>query len=404
MLIKVQSADITLGFDTSPSDGIIDVQIPNSKHPDETWVFISPVSKYFRIMHPRYGMPQGEHLTNGFLVIPINKNSYSESAPGMVYRCVVSVEKTKADKEGEAPVVIVTTNPNKSRISVDNRDVYITPRVLDLKPGMHELSFNAKDYRTLKVNVDASTFTSDTTLHYELIRQHGTLHLQAEDRNPVFSVIGFHDAVFELANHQSHSSDIDVYPSKYLLFATAWHHRMQIRMVKVNDGDSLFFDFNMKHLPLHIFAIPTVSKPSGLDDMAYGAMVGFVRRRGLYFSMQSTKDLGANGEAVSFDDMRYLAENPYVNSSHCYYRAISGGMLLRLWSPVHFYAGMGIGERQFTWDGRDGKRHIVERYDHKKGCLKECGVIVNIWKIALMGGVMKYDGVKNAQLGVGVYW
>lgn len=401
LLIKVQTTDKTLGFETTPKGGVIEVQTPVRKHPNETWVYIKPNCKYFRIMHPRYGLPQGEGLTNGFLPLPANANT-----EGMVYKCVVTIPQTTVEAGTDrAPEVIVTANPNKSWLSVDNELTVATPRVVNLKPGVHQFELNAPNYRTLKVSVDANTLTTDTTLHYELTKMYGNLHLTAQDCNPMFHVIGIRDVAFHLANKQKRSFDDKLFPGHYLVFGTGWRRQMQMHFVNINDADSLTYNFKLKHLPLHVFAFGTMSKPSGLDDKAYGAMVGFVRRRGLYFSMQQTQNFKANGDPVSFEEMKLLCENPYLNSAHCYYRAVSGGVVLRLWSPVHIYAGLGRAERQFTWDGKDGLRHMVPNYrDHKKGMLKECGLMVNLWKIGLMGGISEYDGVKNAQLGVGIYW
>lgn len=413
MLIKVKTSDKTFGFDTSPSHGVIEVQTPDQKHPDETWVFIKSNTKYFRILHPRYGLPrQGEGMSNGFLVVPINQGDKPSNLDGigMVYRCVVSFDNNTVEDKNvveakKTPHVVVTTNPNKSWLTVDDKERVTTPRVLDLNPGIHEFIFNAKDCRTLSVSFDASTISADTTFHYDLTKLHGTVQIEAEEGNPMFSFLGIREMGLRQTNSHKRCFTFKPYPDKYLVFATAWRHRMQMRVAKVKDGDSLNYSFRLKPIPLHFFAIPTISKPSGLNDLAYGGMIGFVRRRGLYFSMQSTKNYKSNGEKILYSDMKYLAENPYLNSSHCYFRSVSGGVIFRLWSPVHVYAGWGIGEREFTWDGRDGKRHCVDNYyDHIKGSLKEYGILVNIWKIGLVGGVMEYEGTKNAQLGIGIYW
>lgn len=389
MLVKVHTKDVAFRYDVSPGS-VVAVESPNERHPEETWVYVSSNSKYFRAIHPRFGIPENlsDETLNGF-------SSFKDlGAPGLVWHYEMLLNRAQSDlKTG----VVITTNANKALMTIDMTENYITPHMVSLTPGQHDIWFATKGYRSLHVSFDADSLTSDTTLVFNMVKMHGTVSLGSNAPSRCTALSTGERMCKKIGDRT------ELFPSDYWLIASAWKYQTQVRRLRISDGDSMTINFNLKYLPLHYFALPLVTKPSGIDDMAYGGMVGFVRRRGLYLSMLTTSNNKANGELINMEELEYSAGNPYLNTTHCYYRSFSGGVLLRLWSPIHVYAGMGFGEREFNRDGQDGLRHSIAE-DQKKGLLVEGGILVNVWKIAFVAGLSRFDGVRTGHMGVGIYW
>jgi len=405
MVVRVKTTDRSLFYDVAPTK-IVKTEFPNSKHPNEVWVFVSPKAKYFRVMHPRLGFDPKYANDNGYV-------RFEESrSKGDVFDCEVLINKSQlaaADSLADSCAFFtIATDPAKATMIYDRQAPVRTPHAMPLTRGKHIVELYRKGYRLMTQVIDADSVAADSTLFFELVRNHGVVNASGSHScsyyelfDPLYYRIGFGDL------HAKPS------PGTYLLKASRFWHYSDWTVVHVKDSLELNYHFNLEKIPLHVFAFGNLGKPSGLDDRAYGATVGFVRRRGLYFSMMQTSVGKADGEPVSRDLMEISADNPYLDHVRCHYRSISGGVVLRLWNPwrdriddrmlgLHVYAGGGYGERAFQWEGRDRLFHNYTP-DDRKGALIEYGLMLNVWKVAVRGGVSRFDGVKSADFGVGIY-
>lgn len=141
------------------------------------------------------------------------------------------------------------------------------------------------------------------------------------------------------------------------------------------------------------------------ETMSYGAMVGVVKKTGVYgkvkYNFQSlSNDYECNDQGVIAGTDNY---NSWFTGENKIARfAVTAGLLQRLWKPAYLYVGAGYGYKRLGWELESGE--WAENTDQTyKGIEAEVGGIYRIKNFALSAGVQtnsfKYW---EATLGLGI--
>ena len=121
--------------------------------------------------------------------------------------------------------------------------------------------------------------------------------------------------------------------------------------------------------------------------LAYGGMVGFVKKAGFYIRFVS--DFGSVSTELECDDTEALTDGsgkPYYTGNTAKARmSATGGLLLKIANPLYLYAGGGYGNVVCAWETVDGK--WAKNTDHSTtGAAAELGGVFRIEKLALSLG------------------
>lgn len=139
---------------------------------------------------------------------------------------------------------------------------------------------------------------------------------------------------------------------------------------------------------------------------SFGLMLGRVKNigwyvKGVYSKKQST--------AGSMDEEAHYWTTGENKSS---YLSATGGVIVRLWSPIHLYAGAGYFDREAAWQLANGEYYKYSP-DTYSGVAADLGVMLKIkrffinagitWGFPLDGG---YDSAKKgvSNFGIGMYF
>lgn len=141
------------------------------------------------------------------------------------------------------------------------------------------------------------------------------------------------------------------------------------------------------------------------ETMSYGAMVGVVKKTGVYAkvkynfqSLDNNYECNDQGVIAGTDNYNswFTGENKIARF------AVTAGLLQRLWKPAYLYVGAGYGYKRLGWELDSGE--WAENTDKTcKGIEAEVGGIYRIKNFALSAGVQtnsfKYW---EATLGIGI--
>ena len=119
--------------------------------------------------------------------------------------------------------------------------------------------------------------------------------------------------------------------------------------------------------------VPTVNdiKP------AFGLMLGKVKQIGWYVKgMYSQKPDSEGVIPNGYDSSAYWITGNLKQS----YWSVTGGVIGRLWSPVHVYAGAGYVQRTVAWETFGGE-YMEYEPDSYDGLALECGLMLKIKKV-----------------------
>lgn len=139
---------------------------------------------------------------------------------------------------------------------------------------------------------------------------------------------------------------------------------------------------------------------------SFGLMLGRVKNigwyvKGVYNKKQSTA--GSMGEEAHYWT---------TGESKSSYLSATGGVIVRLWSPIHLYAGAGYFDREAAWQLANGEYYKYSP-DTYSGVAADLGIMLKIkrffinagitWGFPLDGG---YDSTKKGtgNFGVGMYF
>lgn len=130
---------------------------------------------------------------------------------------------------------------------------------------------------------------------------------------------------------------------------------------------------------------------------SFGLMLGGMKNfgwyvKGLYRPFKSTDEVIWDKEKNDFWTTG--------KSKNSFYSA-TGGFILRLWCPIHLYAGAGYAKRKVTWELYDGScvEYAPESYD---GAVLDFGLMFRVNRFFVSGGsiyVIQKDGKGNDFVG-----
>lgn len=139
--------------------------------------------------------------------------------------------------------------------------------------------------------------------------------------------------------------------------------------------------------------IPTVNdiKP------AFGLMIGRVKQigwyvKGVFNPVPEVEGTIRNGYSINSYWLTGNLKQSYWN--------VTGGVIARLWSPVHVYAGAGYSERTVAWETFGGGYMELEP-DTYNGVAVECGLMLKIKKVLVNMGTVYNNRYFVGNFGIG---
>lgn len=126
---------------------------------------------------------------------------------------------------------------------------------------------------------------------------------------------------------------------------------------------------------------------SGIGHPSFGLMIGRVKTLGWYVKGVYSPSESTEGDYVSYpvgsDKMSYWTTG---NDKRGFYAA-TAGVLIRLQSPIHAYAGVGYASRTVAWELADGTYFKNTEYSYS-GMTLDYGLMLRIGMVTLNGGVL----------------
>lgn len=128
---------------------------------------------------------------------------------------------------------------------------------------------------------------------------------------------------------------------------------------------------------------------SGVKNPSFGLMLGRVKEIGWY-----VKGVYSAGESTDGDYGTYYPEGSDTGIDYwttgkdkrSFYSA-TAGVIVRLKSALHVYAGAGYANRQVAWQLADGSYAKHTDYS-KSGVAADCGLMLKIGKFSINGGTI----------------
>lgn len=123
-----------------------------------------------------------------------------------------------------------------------------------------------------------------------------------------------------------------------------------------------------------IVAIPTTDKPV---TPAYGFMLGRVKKWG-YYVKGVTNTFGSNGLKEDYWGIKTDCKNRYWSTT--------GGVLYRLWSPIHVYCGLGYSSFTYSEKMLNGIWYKDDDYTIDSWFAADGGVMIRFNRVTLTLG------------------
>lgn len=153
------------------------------------------------------------------------------------------------------------------------------------------------------------------------------------------------------------------------------------------------------------FVSPQVTLPStDGKDIPFGLMVGVVKNIGIYARYVQSAMPSTSAELDNND-----VYDPFWTDKKTGYQAITGGLILRLGSPLYLTVGGGISNRKVAMQHQTGTWYDVKGYHSYsdlsyKGACAEVGLMMKIGHVMINGGSTMWNTKKpyfGANFGVG---
>ena len=143
---------------------------------------------------------------------------------------------------------------------------------------------------------------------------------------------------------------------------------------------------------------------SGIENPSFGLMLGRVKTLGWYVKGVYSPGKSTDGDYVSYPDDSDQISYWTTGKDKCSFYAATAGVLVRLNSPIHLYAGAGYANRKVAWELADGTYAKNTEYSYS-GVAVDYGLMLKIGKFSVNGGVLMSlaDGCEFiGNVGIGV--
>lgn len=136
-----------------------------------------------------------------------------------------------------------------------------------------------------------------------------------------------------------------------------------------------------------LIAVQGAFPGEGIDNPAFGLMLGKVKRLGWY-----VKGVYSSSKSTVCDYPNYPAESDLINywttgkDKRGFYAA-TAGVIARLNCPVHFYAGVGYANRKVAWELADGS-YAKQPENSYSGVAIDYGLMLKINRFFINGGTI----------------
>ena len=144
---------------------------------------------------------------------------------------------------------------------------------------------------------------------------------------------------------------------------------------------------------------------------AFGLMIGRVKNlgwynKGVYSKLPSTTGLHSEG----WDNVVAGWEDDYWTTGKVEHGMwnVTGGVIARLWSPIHIYAGAGYIERKVAWELLNGEKYEYFP-DSYNGVVVDLGLMLKVNKLFVNAGIStettgNYSPSFIGNFGVGIFF
>lgn len=339
----------------------------------EIWLYVPRGARRISIMHDHLGV-----LRNYFY-------------PDIIDRATVYEMEIRANDGSERTAVDTNTQLLVLRPEPSNATVYVDDDKVPLENGLFTATMK-KGTHTYRV--EAPMYAPES----------GTVDLGSEQKiisvslKPKFGYL----EVFSLPEQ-----DARVYIDGELAGLTPYKSdRMPIRDYRIRIEKETYFPIDSAvsikagQTITHTFKMVSTIRPQEPrrtlimaevgyhpSQISYGAMIGFVRKNGVYVRFRS--DFGSTSTELEGDDTGKLTDGrvPFYKEGVTSKSRLSvtAGYLRRLYKPLYGYVGAGYGSRVLAWETTDGI--AVKNTDHSAaGVAAEIGVIGRIGMLALSAG------------------
>ncbi len=136
-----------------------------------------------------------------------------------------------------------------------------------------------------------------------------------------------------------------------------------------------------------------------LGSPSFGLMVGGVKNlgwyvKGLYRPVQST-----DGEIMNYGDYEGHTDYWTTGKTKSSFYSATGGFILRLWCPIHLYAGAGYAKRDVAWEVYKDQ-YLKYDEDSYYGAALDLGLMVRFGRfIVNAGSIMSIFGGNHEYVG-----
>lgn len=142
---------------------------------------------------------------------------------------------------------------------------------------------------------------------------------------------------------------------------------------------------------------------------SYGFMLGRVKNIGWYVKGVYNKPQSTVG-AYSENNMKEYYWT--TGESKQSFWSATGGVVARLWSPIHLYAGLGYGQRKIAWQLHNGSYYEYCPDTHNELLVVDGGIMLKMKRFFINGGISFLHGYNGwcdanyvaANAGIGVYF
>jgi hypothetical protein len=133
----------------------------------------------------------------------------------------------------------------------------------------------------------------------------------------------------------------------------------------------------------------------------FGLSIGYCKRLGAYFQYRT--DLLRTGDSFLKEDMLQDAGDYFYGGEKKYFRSsITGGGMLRLFSFMYVYGGLGYGKYGAVYQEGDDSYAIFYSDGLIKGLELEYGAILKLWKFSFTAGYSTINKSNFGELHFGV--